>query len=327
MPDLSVAPALVAALLSFLVVGAVRRTALRHDLLDHPNERSSHSVATPRGGGLGLIAAFVVVALGSGVLGPDPLGVLCLAGLVAVGGVGWLDDRHTLPVGPRLVVHAVAGCLVGAVAARATTHPLVALVLFAWWAFWTVSSINVVNFMDGINGLVVSQLLVFGTSLGLLMHRAGAPPTLAFALAGACVGFLPWNFPHARIFLGDVGSGALGCALAWLGAVAMTDYGLSVTQVYLPIVPLFADAATTMFIRWREGERLTTPHRRHLYQRLANGGMGHTRVTLLYALAAVVGSFVAHFAPAQPAWIIAFLMGVVVAGRLLERRVWSGGRS
>jgi UDP-N-acetylmuramyl pentapeptide phosphotransferase/UDP-N-acetylglucosamine-1-phosphate transferase len=324
---MSLGPALVSAVLSLVFVGLVRSAALRHDLLDHPNERSSHSVATPRGGGLGLVASFVLVALGSGALTGDPLGLLCLAGLVAVAAVGWLDDRHTLGIVPRLAVHAGAGCLVAAVAARGSASLVAAAALFAWWTFWTISSINVVNFMDGINGLVASQLLVFAVSLGLLLRHDGGSAVLPFALAGACAGFLPWNFPRARIFLGDVGSGALGCALAWLGAVAIGERGVDPARVYLPVLPLFADAATTMFIRWRKGERLTTPHRRHLYQRLANGGMGHTRVTLLYAAAAVVGSVVANnrAGGSQVLWIIAFVLVVGVAGLLLDRRAGAPG--
>jgi UDP-N-acetylmuramyl pentapeptide phosphotransferase/UDP-N-acetylglucosamine-1-phosphate transferase len=295
---------------------------LRHDLLDHPNERSSHSVATPRGGGLGLVASFVCVVLASGALREDWLALLCLAGLVAVAVVGWLDDRRGLPIVPRLVVHALAACLVGAIAMRGSTSLVAAALLFAWWTFWTISSINIVNFMDGINGLVASQLLVFGLSLGLLLQRNGASPILPFVLAGACAGFLPWNFPHARIFLGDVGSGALGFALAWVGAMAVQAHGIDPVSAYLPILPLFADAATTMLIRWREGERLTSPHRRHLYQRLANSGVGHTKVTLLYAAAATAGAFVAHHRDdsGQLPWIVGFVLVVAVAGLVLHRR-------
>jgi UDP-N-acetylmuramyl pentapeptide phosphotransferase/UDP-N-acetylglucosamine-1-phosphate transferase len=317
-----IVPALISALLSLALVGLVRRAALRHDLLDHPNERSSHSVATPRGGGLGLVASFVCVVLATGTLNADRLSLLCLAGLVAVAVVGWLDDRYGLPIVPRLAVHVLAACVVGAIAARGSTSLVLAALLFGWWTFWTISSINIVNFMDGINGLVASQLLVFAVSLGLLLQRSGASPILPFALAGACAGFLPWNFPHARIFLGDVGSGALGFALAWLGAVAVSEHGVDPVRAYLPIVPLFADAATTMLVRWRAGERLTVPHRRHLYQRLANSGVGHTRVTLLYGAAAVAGAFVAQ-RPAdssQVPWIVGFVVSVGIAGLLLDRR-------
>jgi hypothetical protein len=93
-------------------------------------------------------------------------------------------------------------------------------------------------------------------------------------------------------------------------------------SAYLPILPLFADAATTMLIRWREGERLTSPHRRHLYQRLANRGVGHTKVTLLYAAAATAGAFVAHHRDdsGQLPWIVGFVLVVAVAGLVLHRR-------
>jgi UDP-N-acetylmuramyl pentapeptide phosphotransferase/UDP-N-acetylglucosamine-1-phosphate transferase len=313
---------LAAACLSLVLVGLVRWVALRHDLLDHPNERSSHSVATPRGGGLGLVASFVCVVLTTGALNGDRLALVCLAGLVAVAIVGWLDDRFGLSIVPRLAVHVLAACLVGAIAVRGSTWLVLTILLFAMWTFWTISSINIVNFMDGINGLVASQVLVFGISLGLLLERSGTPAILPFALAGACAGFLPWNFPCARIFLGDVGSGTLGFAVAWLGAVAVREYGIDPVRVYLPILPLFADAATTMLMRWRDGEQLTMPHRRHLYQRLANSGLGHTRVTLLYAAAALAGALVAHRRGDSTGALltVAFVLSVGIAGVVLHRR-------
>jgi UDP-N-acetylmuramyl pentapeptide phosphotransferase/UDP-N-acetylglucosamine-1-phosphate transferase len=319
--------ALASALASLVLVGLVRRAALRHQLLDHPNDRSSHSVATPRGGGLGLVASVVLVTLGTGlVAGRDRhLGVLVgLVGLVAVATVGWLDDRGGLPVRHRLAVHALAASLLGVLVLIAGPTLPLALLICLWWVFWAISSINVVNFMDGINGLVASQVLIFAVSLGLLLQQHGRPAALPFILAGGCAGFLPWNFPRARIFLGDAGSGALGYAVAWLGAIAVQEDGLPLVRVYLPMLPLFADATVTMYLRWRDGERLTVPHRRHLYQRLANGGMGHTRVTLLYAAAAVAGAVIARRGPgADVPWIVAYAVAVALMGLMLHR---SAGR-
>jgi UDP-N-acetylmuramyl pentapeptide phosphotransferase/UDP-N-acetylglucosamine-1-phosphate transferase len=317
-----VALGLASAALSFALVGLVRRVAVRQDLLDHPNERSSHSVATPRGGGLGLVASVVVVTLAATALVPERGDLVALVGLVAVAAVGWLDDRRGVPVRRRLVVHTLAAGLVGLLAIVTGRPVALASLIFLWWAFWTVSSINVVNFMDGINGLVASQVLVFALSLGLLLQDRGASAALPFTVAGASVGFLPWNFPRARIFLGDVGSGALGYAIAWLGVVAVQEGGVDLVRAYLPLLPLFADATTTLYLRWRDGERLTSAHRRHLYQRLANGGMGHTRVTLLYAAAAVAGSVIAHNRGpgSQTARIAGFVVVIGIVGLLLDRR-------
>jgi UDP-N-acetylmuramyl pentapeptide phosphotransferase/UDP-N-acetylglucosamine-1-phosphate transferase len=322
MSEMLIRVGLGAAALALLLVGLVRFQALRHGVLDHPTERSSHSTATPRGGGLGLILAFLVVAvLGAG-QSIDRDVVLLLAGAAIVAAVGLLDDRRGLTVRIRLLVHLVAGSLVGVVAASGAGSPLVRLLLWGWWTFWTISSINLVNFMDGINGLVTTQIAVFAIALALLV--AGASPTavLAAALAGACVGFLPWNFPHARIFMGDVGSGALGYLVPALALLAQRAQGTDFVAAHLPLLPLYADATWTIMRRWRNGERVTTAHRSHLYQRLANGGMGHTAVTMIYAAVALAGALAAQAGkPSQRfAWTAAYVVATTLVGLGLHRR-------
>jgi UDP-N-acetylmuramyl pentapeptide phosphotransferase/UDP-N-acetylglucosamine-1-phosphate transferase len=195
------------------------------------------------------------------------------------------------------------------------------VLLFAWWTFWTVSSVNLVNFMDGINGLVASQVAVFALSLALFPAGASTVPALAIVLAAACVGFLPWNFPRARIFLGDVGSGGLGYLVPALALLAIRADGIGFVPVHLPLLPLFVDAVWTILRRWRNGERITTPHRSHLYQRLANGGMGHTAVTVIYAVAAVVGALVAHAGRDSwlTVWTALYALVTCTVGMMLHR--------
>jgi len=314
-------PAAVSAALALVLVGLVRRIALHHGVLDHPTERSSHAVATPRGGGLGLLLAVLAVA---GWRATHPLWWMLAAMLCAacmVGLVGWIDDRRGLSVGARLVVHVLAGAAVGAAAARSEVPAAGALVLFAAWTFWTVSSINLVNFMDGINGLVASQIAVFAFSLALFPARADAVPLVEIVVAAACVGFLPWNFPRARIFLGDVGSGALGFFVPMLALLALQEQGIDIVRAHLPLLPLFGDAVTTIARRWRRGERLTEAHRSHLYQRLANGRLSHTSVTLIYAAVSLCGMAAAHMdlGPPVSVWMVLYTALTIVLGLALDR--------
>jgi UDP-N-acetylmuramyl pentapeptide phosphotransferase/UDP-N-acetylglucosamine-1-phosphate transferase len=255
------------------------------------------------------------------------LGTLLLAAC-AVALVGWIDDRRGLSVRARLVVHVMAGAVVGTVAAVGSANGALAVALFAAWAFWTVSSINLVNFMDGINGLVASQVAVFALSLACFPDPTGAAAFVEMAVAGACLGFLPWNFPRARIFLGDVGSGTLGFFVPMLALLAMQRQGIDVVRTHLPLLPLFGDAVWTILRRWRNGERLTTPHRSHLYQRLANDGLGHTVVTVMYTVAALGGALAAHMSTdawVSP-WTLSYAALTSIAGFLLHRRATEGRR-
>ena len=314
--------AMASAILAFLLVGLVRRLALRHGVLDHPTHRSSHVVATPRGGGLGLLLAALSLwgwhaSRTSAVL---PLALLVGAAIVAA--VGWIDDRRGLSVRIRLGTHCAAALAVGLGAANGVGPFLLAIAVFAWWTLWTVSSINLVNFMDGINGLVASQIAVFAASLALFPAPSDAVPFYAVVVAAACIGFLPWNFPQARIFLGDVGSGGLGFLVPALALLALRSHDVDFVRAHLPLIPLYSDATLTILRRWRNGERLTDAHRSHLYQRLANGGMGHTAVTLMYTGAAILGALAAHVdhtSRVSP-WTLGYVTVIVAAGLLLHRR-------
>jgi UDP-N-acetylmuramyl pentapeptide phosphotransferase/UDP-N-acetylglucosamine-1-phosphate transferase len=300
---------------------------MRHQLLDVPSARSSHRHPTPRGGGLACVVVILAGLLAWAIRqGDRPAWLLVsFAGVVAVAFVGWLDDRRSVGVLPRLVTHLVAA---GAVAMLATglPGPLGASgpLGFAWWVLWTVAAINVTNFMDGIDGLIASQVAIRGVHFALLSTAGSSGSALGLLIAGACAGFLLWNWAPARIFLGDVGSGALGVCVVIGGVLAMRGSGRSLYDVFLPLYPLFLDALTTLVRRWRRGERLTESHRSHLYQRLANGGWGHARVSLLFAIAAVVGS-VCSMLPLKyrPAAEVCFVIAVTVAGIGLERHLAS----
>lgn len=327
MPGAAVFGAALAATVSYVLVGLVRRDALRRGVLDRPNERSSHALPTPRGGGLGLIAAVAIASLAQADAGralaqwPAALAV----GLVAV--VGWLDDHRGAPVRIRLAVHVAAGLLLLPLAHAASfglagSPPVAAVVvaLGCWWILWTVSAINVVNFVDGIDGIIGAQVLVYGMFLAWLGEADGPARAFGAALAGASGGFLAWNWSPARIFLGDVGSGALGTLIVIGGLLLLREGRVGFVAAYLPLVPIFLDASVTLVRRARRGEHLSQAHRSHLYQRLANAGVGHARVSLAYALASLLlAAAVVRSAVAEGLLLTAAIAALVVVGAVAER--------
>ena len=275
-----------------------RRHALRHGLLDLPGARRSHDEPTPRGGGIGIALAWILacITLGASGVWPVMLAVSAAGGALLVGGVGYADDHRPLSAWWRLAAHLVAG-LVLAGGALATDAP-------AWLALLAFASVpvlvNVWNFMDGINGLATSQAALAAAGFALLATTplAAVP---ALLLAASCAGFLPFNFPRARIFLGDVGSGVLGFALAVLVLLLLLEPGQDRAAWRLPlaILPLSAflvDAALTLARRIVRREQWWTAHVGHAYQRLAARSGSHVRVTLAYAAwtaVAVAGALVA----------------------------------
>jgi len=313
--------------LSVVGVGLVLSYTRRAGMLDIPNHRSSHSVPTPRGGGIALISA----VLGAGGLdlwqaGQQPWTMLWLAGaIVSLAVVGWLDDRASINVASRLAVHMACG---GAVAVLvnevAPATGLLNTVWLAWWAFWAVASINIVNFMDGIDGMVAAQGVVYGIFLFALASEPALAGRFGLTLAAACAGFLIWNWSPAKMFLGDVGSGPLGLLFVIGGALALQ--AAPAPLVFLPLFPLFLDAMLTMAERFRRGERLTQAHRSHLYQRLASGGYGHARVAMIYAGAAATGAIVALTVKEASRWgivaaILAYVFSVLAGWKALNDMV------
>ncbi len=269
--------------LSALITWLSIRYARRSNLLDLPGQRRSHSEPTPRGGGIGIViaaAVFFAIPLFAVYAGPAGAAAAILFGLIIVAAVGWWDDHFGLAAIARLAAHAMASLVL---AISLVGHDGAAVVaLFALAATW---SINLHNFMDGINGLLGMQALFVFCVLGLLGHHY-AQPTYTFAmwaLAAATLGFLPFNFPHARVFMGDVGSGALGFLIAAAIGIGL-DFGLLVPSEALILVSAFViDASCTLISRMLRGRRWYSAHREHLYQWLARGNSNHAQVVALYA--------------------------------------------
>ena len=299
--------------------------ARRRNLVDEPGERRSHAVATPRGGGIGIACALLAGCLALLASGTAPgLAVAGFAGgLVLVAGIGWLDDHRPLSPWLRLAVQCLAGALLAWGLHGAEGR---------WgWALLAAALVpvlvNVWNFMDGIDGLATSQAMLASAALAWLVPGT---TTVALALAVACAAFLPFNFPRARIFLGDVGSGTLGYALAALVALAAPALGIpAAALLLLPLSVFLVDASLTLAGRVLAGERWWQPHVSHVYQRWVRTGRSHVFVTAVYAAFSIVAIILAAFldavAPRLAGGGVALWFAIAVPGWLgLRRRLGPG---
>lgn len=253
--------------------------ARRHGLIDLPGERRSHHVETPRGGGIGIVIASLGCLVAIALRETGNYGWWLVAtGLALVAGIGWLDDHRPLPAWPRLGVHAISAVLLAAALYLAGAGVGICLASFVL----ALGLVNAWNFMDGINGLAASQALLCGVALTLLPGVAA--PILGIAVAGACLGFLPFNLPRARLFLGDVGSSALGYMVAVLIATGL-DASPGYDWLLLLLAPLamLVDSGLTLLWRMHRGDRWWQPHTEHAYQRWSRN-RGHSHVTLAYGL-------------------------------------------
>ncbi len=302
---------LMVGVLAWWLTGRVRQYALRREMLDVPNSRSSHSVATPRGGGGAIVVVSTVVlswwwSTGS----PAALPPAVLAGGLLVAAVGFADDHRHVPPSLRLTMHFLAaGLAVFSLGAPAWGVQVAVLMVVA--IVWL---INLTNFMDGIDGIAGAQMLTVCGS-GAVLSAVVLPGTALWlepaVLASATAGFLAWNWPPARIFLGDVGSGYLGFVMAVFSLRALaTAPALGWSWLILSGV-FIADATLTLLRRAMRCERVVEAHRSHAYQHLAVAWHAHQPVTL-----AIMGINVLWLAPLAALVAIgklSALVGLVVA--------------
>jgi Fuc2NAc and GlcNAc transferase len=330
-----------AAVASWWLTGAVRGYALRQAMLDVPNGRSSHSVPTPRGGGLAIavvVLGGIALLAGAGLV-PRGLAAGLLGGGVLLAAVGWLDDRgHVFPGWRALAQFAAAAWMVAWAggfpsvdlgAGRLTlglAGAVVAVVGTVWW-------INLYNFMDGVDGIAGGQaVLVAGTGAALLLARGQAGLGLvALLVAGAAAGFLRWNWQPARIFMGDVGSGLLGFLFAGLAVGSERAQALPVAAWVLLSACFVFDATLTLARRVARGERWYDGHRSHAYQRAVQAGLSHARVTTGVLVLSGVMAGLAAAAAARPTLLPAALGAAVLllgaVALVVERMHPVGARS
>lgn len=308
--------------MSATMTGVVRNFALRHALLDTPNERSSHVVPTPRGGGAAIAAAIAggLLALLLLRLADGRMVAALLGGGAIVSFVGWLDDRRNLGIGVRLLAHALAALAVVAACGGMPDLDLGNSSLHLGWAGSALAVLaiiwltNLYNFMDGIDGLAAGQAVVAGAAAAALLAFAGAPGLAAATLvvAAAAAGFLPWNWSPARIFMGDVGSSLLGFLFAAI-AIFSESRGAMPALIWALLLGVFIfDATATLLRRALAGETWYAAHRTHAYQRAVQSGRTHASVTLRALVVSALLAALAAAAVVRPA-----AQQVVLAGAAL----------
>jgi len=280
--------------LSALLAWAVMRLRI----MDNPNQRSSHDRPVARGGGIAIVAAVAAAAAvlwaGGGALPPGAAALAVAA--VGMAAVGLADDLGLLhSFRGKLAAQLAAALLVvasGLVIERLAL-PFAGEVALGWWGWpltvlWIVGLTNAFNFMDGLDGLAGTAALIAGGVFAVVAAGTAVAP-LSLFVAAAAAGFLLFNAPPARLFMGDVGSQFLGFAFATL-AVAASAESPAVPFLAMPVLFLhfIADTAVTFVRRLAAGEAVTEAHRGHLYQLVNRMGWPHARVTLLLAAMGVL---------------------------------------
>jgi UDP-N-acetylmuramyl pentapeptide phosphotransferase/UDP-N-acetylglucosamine-1-phosphate transferase len=282
----------------------VRAGMLRIGVLDVPNHRSSHTVAVARGGGLACLVGLVATTTLATIRGAEVPWV-AVAACVALSLLGFADDQFQLAPLPRLLAQVGAGAAVGWSIGGPGWMVLGTLV--------TAAVVNVVNFMDGINGITSLTMALWGV-VAFLVGRHEQISSLTFLGAvttGIALGFLPWNAPTARLFLGDSGSYLFG-ALAASGVLIGLHKGADGALLIAPLSIYLVDAATTMVHRARRGERLLEAHRSHFYQRLTSGPSAFSHQAVA-AYAAGLAALVTVALATLPLWAALLVTVGVVA--------------
>jgi len=276
--------------ISAALVGGYRQLALTRGWFDIPNQRSSHTAIVPRGAGVVHATIILLVAITSPLwMGGRWWIAVSLAPGFAVAFIGWLDDIRGVSARSRFLIYAAA-CW-GAVSIiflnDGTDHrALVLILLIAGSGFALLWLVNLYNFMDGINGIAATEG-IFVSMAALWLGRNDFEPGLAvllLAIAATLFGFLPWNFPRAKVFMGDAGSAFLGFVLGTLALWSVVRGSINVWQWLILGGVFIVDASYTLLVRMATGQRWHDAHRSHAYQRLTDCTGSHARAVLVLLL-------------------------------------------
>lgn len=324
--------------LSYFGTQLIRHWALKRGVMDVPNQRSSHQDPTPRGGGMAIVASFLIIFLLVGLSQSSSSNLnwgLIINGL-AISILGFLDDLYTLRRTPRIIAWIIitAVSIIFGIELNTITLPILGIIQFGFLSplvtfLWLIGVTNLFNFMDGIDGLAGFEALIASGFLAGIAFYAGN--TLVFSASviifGAVLGFLPHNFPKAKIFMGDGGSNFLGYLFAAL-AVIGSQGDQSQIPFIIPVILLSMflwDGGTTLIKRLPKGKDWLEPHRDHYYQRLIKLGYTHKKVTLFYcALNLILGVIALLFLRVNERYslalilfsVIPFLIVLIVTNRL-----------
>lgn len=317
-------------LTTFVGVAVFRRWSLSKQLLDVPNERSSHTRPTPRGGGLIIFVSVLFFYSLYLNIRTEEVPVYFVFGAFLIGLISWFDDLYEVHFGWRFLIQTIAASVTvwGLGYWDRLYIPLwgdqtLGLIGIPLTIFWIVWLTNAFNFMDGIDGIAGFQAVIagFGWYVVCLLFDIEITGMLGIFTAVAGLAFLYYNWPPAKIFMGDVGSAFLGFTYAVIPLLAGRRAGAAEDIYLLPLIavllvwPFVFDTVFTFLKRLVRGERVWEAHRKHLYQSLIIVGWSHRAVTILYAAASIGLSIILFF------WIYAFggfgFIMILVAG------VWS----
>jgi Fuc2NAc and GlcNAc transferase len=268
--------------LSFILTYLINQFALRNKIFDIPNERSLHDKPTPKVGGIAIVLTWYIgisILFFSGII-ERGLYFALLSGII-LAFVSLIDDIRGLKPIIRLVVHFLTAII--AFTFLAGLRPLVlpeininynflvypiAIVGMVWF-------INLFNFMDGVDGFASVEVISICSVLFVMSWNI-----INILLIACITGFLCWNWPKAKIFMGDVGSTQLGFILVVLGIYFHNTFEFSILNWIMLTSPFWFDATLTLFRRWRNGEKLSEAHRKHVYQRIVQAGFSHEKVNI-----------------------------------------------
>jgi UDP-N-acetylmuramyl pentapeptide phosphotransferase/UDP-N-acetylglucosamine-1-phosphate transferase len=287
-------------MLSYIWTAGILKWTRRKQILDIPNNRSSHSVPTPRGGGIAIAGLTVVLWLLYLLIAHrlESSFLLFATGGFLVATMGWIDDVGTAWRSIRFLVHAVAAAI-GMLAFGYFDEIVVPFLgpIHLWWFgvpltfLWITGLTNAYNFMDGIDGMAGGQAVVAGTGWVILCSMINHPEIgiLGLLAASTSLGFLRYNWPPAKIFMGDVGSSFLGYTFALIPLMCRGGNPALPFAALLLVWPFVFDTCFTIIRRARNGENILIAHRSHLYQRLHIAGWSHLQATLLYTFLEAIG--------------------------------------
>lgn len=263
-------------LMSFILTAYIRSYALKINCIDVPNERSSHIMPTPRGGGVAFVSSFFLgITIGRifGVLSQELFVVLCIIG-TGLACLGFADDKFNLSAKFRIIIQLLLS-VYSVWLLCGLQHNWIFLFGVVFYLIWF---INLYNFMDGIDGYVVMETLFISASSAILCHNLAI---VFLCIFFATLGFGLWNFPRAKIFMGDVGSVFLGGILAVMSIYIAKHHSHLIAPWFILVALFMADATLTLILRIIKGERFWAAHRKHAYQYLTQFLESHVAMTIL----------------------------------------------
>jgi UDP-N-acetylmuramyl pentapeptide phosphotransferase/UDP-N-acetylglucosamine-1-phosphate transferase len=299
--------------ISFLLTWQYKKYSLKKNILDVPNMRSSHSSPTPRGGGvaiviswyLGITALFFLNRMESNLYYALLCGVLIAA-------VSLIDDIFSLRPWLRLLIMFISSTAAIIIVAKPESLSVTGvgtdlrLLIYPVTIIGSVWFINVFNFLDGIDGYASIEAIMVAS---VLFFFTGSEVNVILIVS--VLGFLFWNWPRAKIFMGDVGSTQLGFIIAILGIYFHSTNQFSIISWFILLSPFWFDATLTLYRRWRNKEKLSEAHRKHIYQRFVQSGLSHLQVDMFLVLMNTIIFFVVLGCHKWPELYLPFLFATL----------------